>query len=716
MKNRSIYRKIMTVILAVCLCCGCADEEASLNENSANIVLNEPVSVTAAYDIVRNRDIFRVSVFSGTVVPEVTAYEFSKDQTFEKYFFSPGQQVKAGDVLATSKLESIEDDISALAESISDMEQDFNDDVDALNKDISDAKDNEFKALEPLAKMYEYEPEEWNDKAMDQFNRMILKPDGMYKRAKMQREQLEEQLRQRQELFELEHQYNVDKLERLENKKKDSDIISTLDGDIVSIGFYYDGDFVPKESPIVAVGDMSARLLKTDYISAGTYNKAEDVYAIINGKRYELNYREIPQDKVNQMKRASETIYTTFEVVDPEGVVQIGDFASIIMVSESRRDVPAVPLDALKMEDGGYYAYLFDGEESTYVPVQIGMKDGIYAEVLTGLNVGDKVLSDSAVKKGANVRTVEYGECSNAVDTSGYLFYPTSEWLTNPAKTGTCYIKEILVGNNQQVTKGETVATIEVTADKTEVDRLTRQIQRAQERLVTLNKKKEENDGKKIIDRSVERSITEKNKTINKLMRQVKKLTEYSGIVEIKAPFDGIITDKGTLKEGDLIYYKSAIVQISDSSLSYVIVKDDNNQLSYGDSATINVRMTAKGSTPVVGTVCTVSNTSLPMEMRQEWRLISVPKERAGEISGSTMSTDGRWDRNSFKVNVTTRQMQNVLVVPKSAVTVNGGCTYVTVVNEDGTAEVKSFIAGGSDAANYWVVEGLEEGMQVCWG
>ena len=60
------------------------------------------------------------------------------------------------------------------------------------------------------------------------------------------------------------------------------------------------------------------------------------------------------------------------------------------------------------------------------------------------------------------------------------------------------------------------------------------------------------------------------------------------------------------------------------------------------------------------------------------------------------------------------RAMQGVLLVPKKAVKEKNGCTYVKVKKENGEVYYQSFIAGGSDLSNYWVVEGLSEGMEIC--
>ena len=83
-------------------------------------------------------------------------------------------------------------------------------------------------------------------------------------------------------------------------------------------------------------------------------------------------------------------------------------------------------------------------------------------------------------------------------------------------------------------------------------------------------------------------------------------------------------------------------------------------------------------------------------------------------MAGSSQEFDGWWNRSRFKVTVQIRSMRGVLLVPKKAVKEKNGCTYVKVKNQDGKAFYQSFIAGGSDLSNYWVVEGLSEGMEIC--
>ena len=50
--------------------------------------------------------------------------------------------------------------------------------------------------------------------------------------------------------------------------------------------------------------------------------------------------------------------------------------------------------------------------------------------------------------------------------------------------------------------------TLEVVSDDIEIERCKKRIERLEERLVKLQAKKTENDGRKIIDRQVEKNIT----------------------------------------------------------------------------------------------------------------------------------------------------------------------------------------------------------------
>lgn len=718
-KNKKFIINLIIIMLFSMSVFGCGNEISKDSENDTkeeDITLVDPVGVTEDYDVVALKNLYQADVYSGSVNPSVTEYGFSKDQTFKSFGVLPGLEVSNNDVLVYSENNSIDKQIEAMAEEISDLEADYQMEVDALNKDIYDAKKLEYELSQDVHAMYSWEPDEENNKvAHDQWASLYMKPDGVYKRAKQNKERLIDSLNQKIELFNLEHEYKVASLERLKEKIYDTSVLSDMDGEVVSCGFYYDGDFIKSDEPIVAVGNTNDHIIKTEYISKGNINKALDYYAVIDGKRYELIYEPMETSEYNQIINNGGTAYTTFHIEDPNNEISIGQYAVVVVIKDERIQVPCIPIDSLKKESDSYYVYLFDGTSSIYTAVEIGMKDGLFAEVLSGLNVGDKVLSAQSPKNTKNTAQITKGDYVLTADVGGYLYYPFSEWLTNPVNTGTTYVKEICVVNNENVSKGQIVAKLEVIPDKVEIERLSRQINRLQVRLVKLLKEKADNDAKNKVDRALEKSISSNQKNTNMYLRKLNKLNKYSGIINITAPFDGIILDAETVKEGDLLYEDSKVVQLSSTEQSYIILKDDKNQFNYGSHAEISINDSELGRISVDGVVATINNIYLSKELSNEWALVAVDKENANSFSGSSLNSSGRWDRNNYKVKITTRDMKNVLLVPKAAVTMKDRCTYVNVVDNDGNVSIKSFIAGGSDNNFYWVVDGLEEGMTVCW-
>jgi hypothetical protein len=116
------------------------------------------------------------------------------------------------------------------------------------------------------------------------------------------------------------------------------------------------------------------------------------------------------------------------------------------------------------------------------------------------------------------------------------------------------------------------------------------------------------------------------------------------------------------------------------------------------------------------GKVANVGDAGLSKDLQSEKTMIMVPKEELAElVMARPDGNNWNWrDFRPYKITAKIRQMDNVLVVPRNAVTEINGRTYVNVVDEQGNVKTCSFVAGGYDNTNYWVIEGLSEGMVVC--
>lgn len=695
MMNYSPVKKLITSFLlgaGICtLLLGCAKEEVKEEE----IVLVAPVGIPDDYEEVIYRDLIEADVHSSMVAPLVEEYAFTKDQVFEKYNKIPGEYVERGDILVYAENKETRDKLEDINDNIESLELNHTLEIANLNKDIDSSYENETK---------------------------IGHVPQAEERARQNTLRLEQQKKESNELFFLEHEKLEKKKALVETKNSNANIKSGVSGTIVNAAFVYGGDSVQKDVPLVAVGDISTKIIKTDYISKSTIGKALDVYAVINGKRYEIDYEVVEPEEVTIMKKNNESTFTTFVLSDPENEVAHGSYATVVVVKDARSGVLCVPNNAIKFENDNYYVYVKkDDGSSAYTQIETGMKDGFYTEVLSGLNLHDKVLSNSAPAKGKTVANLEYGTCSVPYDTSGYLFYPFSEWISNPVDTGKVYVKELLVEDYEPVVKGQTLAVLEVIQDEVEINRCeTRKATlntRIAETLVLKEKNNELEDPYKSNDkdRNFDKEINRYQKEIIELDIKLKKLRKYSGIINITAPVDGFISDKGKLKEGDLIYPDTRILQFSDSSQSYIVVKDESQALSFGNKANIEFNSASVGANNGEGTVVTVGYMSLSKKMAKDYTLITVPEQMKALLSGGERGNGGGFSRNSFKVHADTREMNNVILIPKPAVMMQGGSTYVKVINDDGSVTLQSFLAGGSNINYYWAIEGLSEGTQICY-
>ena len=419
-------------------------------------------------------------------------------------------------------------------------------------------------------------------------------------------------------------------------------------------------------------------------------------------------------EEYQQLVDEDESVYTSFILEDPENQVEYGNYAAVVIEKDRRKNVLSVPNDALKKESDGYYVYRYDEGESSYIKVELGMRDGMYSEVISGLSEGDKVLSTDVAKAAKNTGTVTRGDYSIEMELNGFLYYPFSEWIVNPAQNGTTYLKEILVSENEKVEKDQVIATIEVVPDQIEVNRLSTQIARLESRLAELNVTKAACDAKELVSYDLNIKISENERDTKIKRRELQKLNKYSGIVELKAPYSGEIMEIESIKPGEILEPDAKLVEMAKDSMSYIIVKDEKNQLNYGNSVDITVS-SMSGPVTLEGKVATVSNSCLSKKMVNDFSLIAVSNEQLSLLDGSVLLDTGRWDRNNYKVSVKSRSEKNVLIVPKMAVTNKDKSTYVTVVKQDGTVERRNFIPGGSDNNYYWIVDGLSEGLTVCW-
>lgn len=725
--KKTLINLIILGMISMSLC-GCSEFKLPIGNTTGSdtvkdsqytsndeIELIEPAGSALSYVVAEKRDIYTVSTHSGMISPNSIEYMYDSDTPFGNYAALPGNEVSKGDTLFYGSLDSYDEEIEAIEDENADKLTDYVDFVSDYLVDVDKARENEYKAAGAYQDMCAWEPEDKESDAYSMWARAALPAETAAKNAKLSREKMEQNYLETTELFDLDYAYNEQKIARLHEKEAENSVTSGIDGVVVSSNYFTSGDTIPEGMNIMAVGNPNDKEIVCDFVSKSIITKAVDYYAIINGSRYEVTYENMEPEEYKRLMKLNDAVYSTFKIEDPENALPLGTFATVVVVEKMTENVLCVPKGAVLKDDSGSFVYLYQDGESVYTPVQTGVFDNGFIEITYGLNEGDKIVYDVDYNVGTKKATVAKGKVDYSFSAGGFLFYPFSEWISNPVKNGTCYVKELCVTDYEQITKGQVLAKIEVVSNSVEKDRITRKIARQQERLADLYVKKQKtyNEDELI---TIDRAIRDRNRSIEDLNKQLDKASKYSGIIELTAPYDGIVTQTTDVKEGSLVGYKEGIIQIASDESSYIIVEDKEGLLSYGNEMTVTFKSSTGQSLPMTGTVANLSPYATSKDLRTGYSIIKISDEdrEALAAAGSDLS-NGYWSRNRYDVAGAIRSMDNVLLIPKNAVYKTGNDTYVIIKDENGLATLVKFVAGGSDNANYWVAYGdIKEGMEIC--
>lgn len=709
-------RKILSTLLAAAMVFGitaCGSEEVN---SSANIELLDPVGTAMNYDPVSYRNIYNDKVYAAYICPPVQEYAFSSDQNFSAYAALPGESVTVGKELILGDTKDVEEQIKEKQKKIDEDEKNYLEKLTENQERYAKAKADEEYWREVMERWALEKPAE-SDPAYGAWAEENHKYEAQHSNFLSAKNKAESTLKQQKELYELDHNYALYELKLLKEKRADSVISTTVDGDVVAMGIFDldRNNRMEKNVSVVGIGDMGKKELRCEYISKFDINGSEDVYAFVNGKRYEVDYVPMESEEYTKLTKNGGKAYSTFWFKEDAPEISIGDYAVIVLVKSKRDNVLSICKTSIHKDGSTSYVYLLEGSESIYTPIKTGATDNLYVEVLSGLKEGDKVLADSLeVYKEETVKTTK-GSVSYSFKGNGYMSYPESVLVQNPVKYGTVYLEEYKVSQYERVEKGQVLCTVRVTPDTVNLQRNENRLKRVKDRLEDYKKGFKDNPAG-LQDKNVVKYIESQNKEIEELEKTIKEMKADFATTEIKATATGVLiwTAQYYYQKNDLVYKDDYLFQIADETSNYIGIEDKTHVLNYGNEVTIKYRDKNGKNAETTGTIATVNQMAVTSGLASNTVLVKINPEALSDMAASAQGYEGSWNRNRFEVSANVRNMDNVVLVPKTAVRVSGDQTFVDVKKKDGSVVTTGFIAGGSDSANYWVIDGLTEGMELC--
>jgi multidrug efflux pump subunit AcrA (membrane-fusion protein) len=99
------------------------------------------------------------------------------------------------------------------------------------------------------------------------------------------------------------------------------------------------------------------------------------------------------------------TIETTLNLASQDRRIKEGMFASVRLVIREERNTMVIPRSAIKDYNGEDTVYVIDEEDTARrITVMVGLTNDSEAQILSGLNPGDRVITAGAVSDGSPVR------------------------------------------------------------------------------------------------------------------------------------------------------------------------------------------------------------------------------------------------------------------------------------------------------------------------
>ncbi len=167
---------------------------------------------------------------------------------------------------------------------------------------------------------------------------------------------------------------------------------------------------VVTEGDYVTVGQPLARIVRNNklYLQADVSVRHYADFDKIKKAKFRTSYCDSIYDTEEMSGRllsygraindASGYIPVIFELDNP-GSLLSGSFADIYIHTDERQNVISVPLSAIIEEQGVKFVYVQDDDDCYHKQeVRLGMSDGERIEVLSGIDVGDKVVVQGAVR------------------------------------------------------------------------------------------------------------------------------------------------------------------------------------------------------------------------------------------------------------------------------------------------------------------------------
>lgn len=356
---------------------GCGNAAPSGGDKTVREV-NQSAKEKPQTTTVRRQDVVDAIYYDGQVFYKTTQMSFPSEGTFDTFKVEIGESVTKGQVLATTQNTVGESEYKKLKESADSIQQNYNYD--------SAIKELELEKLELELDLIYKEIDE-TDVNSSYFTTVCRKAGVKYR--EIEAKKLE--IAQLKETYDFQYPYYNNKVKEYKKTMGKNVIKAPFSGTVVSMINTQSGAFVDSDTYVIALADTNYLCVYCDYMTENYVNGLEDVYALIDGKKYEVKYTELDKELYLKLQATETTMYSVFTIVAPDENVAAGDVAKLVLVRKRAENSVTVPKNAVTVDASGRCVYVEGPNGKEKRNVTLGVFDGAYYEVRQGLSEGEVI-------------------------------------------------------------------------------------------------------------------------------------------------------------------------------------------------------------------------------------------------------------------------------------------------------------------------------------
>jgi multidrug efflux pump subunit AcrA (membrane-fusion protein) len=355
-----IKKLVAVMMISVILIGGCDKKDIAVP------TLKEAAGGKMDTAVVTRGDIYKLTTYDAKIYPNIEEVYSAIDGKVKEVSVYLGQEVKAGDILMKLDDTKIKEQLTQ------------------LQKQLEDARINN---------KYDKMQQEFDIRIMELNLKQKIEENASEIDIALMKADLEKLKLINQQTLDL-NSYYLEKMQKKMNAlKKELDktaLKAPCSGNIVYMKELHLNGRVSVDEPVIIITDISKLHLQSDYIDISRIKNASQIYAVIKGKEYEIEYIPFEAEELLKMKNSGIVLDSRYSI-NADSNISSGDYGSIYIKDNFKTNVIIIPKNALYSDSSGNFVYRIIDNNLERCNVEIGKETDIQVEIISGLTEGDVV-------------------------------------------------------------------------------------------------------------------------------------------------------------------------------------------------------------------------------------------------------------------------------------------------------------------------------------